>query len=137
MRTNKRSTTEEVSKRPIRKAAAPRLEELFAAQLEKRGLTLDDAISRGITAADANEVARMRIRPAKPAIVLPYFHPLADSQLETVRVRYFDAPIIDGKPRRYASTAGLSILTRRDSDKHSAWEATGPLNKIPSTPFVY
>lgn len=79
------------------------------AELEKRELTLEDAIIRGITAANATTVGRMRIRPAPPAIVLPYFHPLADSQLETVRVRYFDAPIIDGKPRRYSQPSGTPV----------------------------
>ncbi|WP_158943143.1 DUF3854 domain-containing protein [Granulicella sp. S190] len=94
MATKKKSTTE------------PTLDELFDADLAERGLTRQDATDRGITVADANVVRQMRIHPAKPAIVIPYFDALSDRRLEIFRGRYFDPPLTKGKLQRYSQPPG-------------------------------
>jgi hypothetical protein len=76
---------------------------------EARGIEAARFGRAGIQGHDSSAVKRFGIAPALDAIVIPYKHPLRDEILATMRARYFDPPMRDGRPQRYSQPKGTPV----------------------------
>lgn len=87
-------------------------------RLAESDLDATDGAANSLTPVDGNLAGAMDFYPACAGIVIPYFDPLNDGVLETRRIRYFDAPMIDGKSRRYSQPKGSPVEAYfpRDND---------------------
>jgi len=69
--------------------------------LEERGVDPAYARNSGHRAVEETVAKAMKLFPAQAGILIPYFDPSTGQRIDTVRIRYFDPPTIDGKVRRF------------------------------------
>lgn len=79
------------------------------AYLSERGLDGDDAKHSCLYEVDAAKAKALGFSPALPGLVIPYYDPFNGEPLDVRRIRYFDPPLIEGKPRRYSQPAGTPV----------------------------
>jgi len=92
---------------------------------EERGISRERFDIAGIQEVDKRQARAMGYRD-EAGIVVPYFHPLTSELLETQRIRYFDPPLVEGKPRRYQQLRGTPVEAYFDPNVE--WE---PIFKNP------
>jgi hypothetical protein len=93
---------------------------------------VDPAYGReaGLTAIGVLQARELKFKPALDGIWIPHYDPLTSAWLETKQIRYFDAPIINGKARRFNGPAYNPVEAYFDN--HLNWK---PIFRSPKKPL--